>query len=118
MSESTKTKVSKYTNLEPNVAAALAYIVTPLTGIMLFVIEKDDKFVRFHAFQSILLGIFFFVTWTMATALIVVFIGVFLAPLVTMGFFVVYLLSMWKAFNGEEYELPYIGKIAKEQANK
>ena len=118
MTEKKDDNVSKYTNLEPKVAAALAYIVTPFTGIAFFIIEKEDKFVRFHAFQSILFGIAVSVAWFIATSLIVVLIGILLAPLVSIGSLVLYLILLWKAYNGEMYELPYLGKIAKEQANK
>jgi uncharacterized membrane protein len=111
-------KVSKYTNLEPNVAAALAYLITPFTGIAFFLLEKDDKFVRFHAFQSILFGVISYAAWVIATSLVVLVIGVFLVPVVSIAAFIYYALLMWKAYNGEFYELPVLGKIAKEQAHK
>ena len=116
MTEGSKT--SKYTNLEPNVAGALAYILTPFTGVAFFIMEKDDKFVRFHAFQSILFGVASYVAWVIATSLIVLIIGALLVPLVTVGIFILYALLMWKAYNNEMYELPVLGKIAKEQAGK
>ena len=46
--------------LAPNVAAAISYIT--IVGLVLFFIEKDNKFIRFHAMQSVLYG----VTWTVA----------------------------------------------------
>lgn len=42
------------TGLEPNIAALLSYILGWLTGIVFILIEKDNKFVRFHAMQSII----------------------------------------------------------------
>ena len=44
--------------LAPNVAAALSYIW--IVGLILFFLEKDNKFIRFHAMQSVLYG----VTWS------------------------------------------------------
>lgn len=46
--------------LEPNLAGALSYLLGIVTGLIFFVIEKEDRFVRFHAAQSIALfgGIF------------------------------------------------------------
>ena len=41
------------TGLEENVAGALTYLLGVLTGVLFFVLEKDNKFVRFHAAQSI-----------------------------------------------------------------
>ncbi|MFC1722186.1 DUF4870 domain-containing protein, partial [Patescibacteria group bacterium] len=108
-----KVKVSKYTNLEPNVAASLAYLVTPITGIAFFILEKEDKFVRFHAFQSILFGFSLYAAWFIATSLVFVFIGALLIPLVSIGGLAIYLMLLWKAYNNEMYELPYLGKVAK-----
>ena len=113
-----KPKTSKYTNLEPNVAGALAYIIAPFTGIVFFLIEKDDKFVRFHAFQSILFGIASYATWIIASSMLAVLIGFLLLPIVSISVFVYYALLMWKAYNNEMYEMPVLGKIAKEQAYK
>ena len=114
----TKSTVSKHTNLEPNIAGALAYLIPPLTGIAFFLIEKDDKDVRFHAFQSILFGVASYVAWALATALVVAVIGVLLLPIVSIAVFVLWALLMWKAYNGERYELPVLGKIANEQTSK
>ncbi len=111
-------KASKYTNLEPNIAAALSYIISPITGVIFFIVEKDDKFVRFHAFQSILFGVAAYIIWFITTSLMALLIGFALVPLVSIGMFILYALLMWKAYNNEMYELPVIGKIAKEQANK
>lgn len=48
------------TGLENNVMAALAYVLGILTGIVVYLIEQDDEFVRFHAAQSIaVFGILF-----------------------------------------------------------
>jgi uncharacterized membrane protein len=117
MSES-KSKTSKYTNLEPNIAAALAYLVTPFSGFVFFFLEKDDKFVRFHAFQSILFGVASYIAWMIASSMITILIGFALIPIVSVAVFVLYAILMWKAYNHEMYELPFLGKIAKEQAEK
>ena len=41
------------TSLEPNVAGLLCYLVGWITGLVFILIEKENKFVRFHAMQSI-----------------------------------------------------------------
>ena len=111
-------KVSKYTNLEPNIAGALAYIVAPFSGILLYILEKEDKFVRFHAFQSIVFGIASYILWAIATSTMALLVGFVLAPVVSVVIFVFYALLMWKAYNHEMYELPILGKIVKQQMNK
>ena len=42
------------TGLEPNLAAALAYLAGPFSGILILLVERANNFVRFHAWQSII----------------------------------------------------------------
>jgi uncharacterized membrane protein len=96
-----------------NLAGALAY-VTIIPAIVFLLIEPFNKkrFVRFHAFQSI----FFSVAW------IVIAIGLsfgfipFLSTLVRLAFFVVWLILVIKAYQGQMFKLPVIGDIAAQQA--
>lgn len=111
-------KLSKYTNLESNVAAALAYIITPFSGIFLLLVEKEDKFVRFHAMQSVLFGFFAYGAWILANISVLIIIGLILMPVLAITIFFTYAILMWKAYSGEEYLLPIIGKMAKDKINK
>ena len=118
-SQSTPNKETATSNsMSPNVMAALSYVVSPITGVLVYMMEKDNKFVRFHAMQSILFGIATFVAWTIAVATTAIFIGVLLTPLVSVGSFVLWLFLIFKAYNNEEWEIPYLGKIARDQINK
>lgn len=47
------TGVKSSTGLEPNIAGLLCYILGWISGIIFFLIESENKFVRFHAMQSI-----------------------------------------------------------------
>lgn len=105
-------------NFEPNVIAVFSYLLPPVTGIVFYLVEKKDKFIRFHAFQSILFGAVMFMFWKVAQMLKLILIGHVLEPVISIGGFVFWLLLMWKAYNKEEYELPYIGKFARDQVNK
>jgi uncharacterized membrane protein len=99
--------------LEPRFAAALAYLGGALTGILFLIIEKQDRFVRFHAMQS---------TITFLAVVVVHFVlrGVpVIGPVLTFAF-VVGIVILWvilivKAFSGERYKLPYIGDWAEQQ---
>jgi uncharacterized membrane protein len=104
--------------LADNVAGALAYL-TIIPAIVFLVIEPYNRkrFVRFHAFQSI----FFAVAW------IIVDIGLsfmghisftFLWPLVRLAFFVLWLILVFKAYQGQMFKLPVIGDMAEQQAGK
>lgn len=106
----------KGTGLKPNVAGALAYLLGFITGIIFLIIEKKDKFVRFHAMQStILFGGYFIVSMFIDY---IPFLGWTINYLVSIAGLILWVVLMWKAYNGEQYELPYIGKIAKEQLGK
>ena len=99
------------TGLPRNTAAALTYVLGWLTGIIFLLIEKD-KFVRFHAMQSIitfgLLTVFSFVP----------VIGWILSPLVMIVGFILWLVLIFKAYQGEEFKLPWIGDFAQKQIGK
>jgi uncharacterized membrane protein len=96
------------TGLKKETAAALAYLVGPITGVVLLLMEKDS-FVRFHAIQSIL-------TFTGLVALqFILGVTVILSaliPLTTLVGFVLWLVLMYKALQGERFEVPVIGKYA------
>ena len=47
------TATTSSTGLQPNVAGALSYLLGIITGVLFLVIEKENRFVRFHAAQSI-----------------------------------------------------------------
>lgn len=105
-------------DIEPNVEAALSYIIAPLSGIFVFAMEKENKFVRFHAFQSILFGIAVVILISISKMLIFILLSFLLVPLISLAAFCIWLMLMWKAYNNEEYELPYLGRIAKDQVYK
>lgn len=113
------------TGLEPNFAAALAYLAGPFSGILIVLVERGNSFVRFHAWQSILglggLGVL------SAGTLIVSFLTLLLSPL---AFTVMYRLSellaiVWvlawlvcliKAFSGSRWHMPVAGRYAERLA--
>ena len=99
------------TGLPKNTAAALSYVLGWLTGIIFLLIEKDP-FVRFHAMQSI-------ITFGILTLLsFVPVIGWILSPLVMIVGFILWLVLIFKAYQGEEFKLPVIGEFAKKQLGR
>jgi len=94
-----------------NTAAALAYVLFWLTGIVFLLIEKDP-YVRFHAMQSV-------ITFGLLTIVsFVPIIGWLLSPLLMIVGFVLWLFLIFKAYQGEEFKLPVIGDFAKKQVEK
>lgn len=99
---------------------ALAYLLGPVTGVVLLLVEKKNDYVRFHAMQStllfgailllnIVLGIIPVLGWVIA---------LILSPIIALGTFIIWLVLMWKAYNGERYKLPYFGDLVEKQLAK
>ncbi|MDZ7586146.1 MAG: DUF4870 domain-containing protein [Patescibacteria group bacterium] len=107
------TETKKITfGLEEKTASALCYVLGWVTGLVFLLAEKENKKVRFHAMQSLL-----FFAGMMVMSLVPV-IGWLLWPLIMIVSFIVWLMSIYKAYNGEEFELPVAGKMAKKQLAK
>lgn len=118
---------SQGSGLAPNVASLLCYVCVFITGIIFLAVEKNDKEVRFHAWQSIFFGIAFLVVQIAISilgailgaisSLLGTLIGI-LTPVVGLVFFIFWIICLIKAYNGEHYLLPIIGPIAEQQAGK
>jgi uncharacterized membrane protein len=114
--------------LTPNVAGALAYLVGAITGILFLVIDpfKADRFVRFHAFQSIffnLAWIAFWIVWMIVGLMLgAISHGLFfiiqlpINLLITVGGFCLWVYLMYTAYQGKTFQLPVIGALAATQA--
>lgn len=114
--------------MSPNVAGLLAYVLGFITGIIFLVIEpyKNDKFVRFHAFQSIFFNVALIVFWIafsiMASILGFMSLGILavlmagLGLLFSLAILAYWIFLMYKAYNNERYMIPFIGSLAAKQA--
>jgi uncharacterized membrane protein len=112
------------TGLDANIAAALSYFFGLLSGAVFFAIETDSRFVKFHAMQSMLASVAAIVLWIvyMVLASILMYIPVLgwlvmllLWAALALGMLGVWLFSMFKAFQGDRFKLPYIGEVAEKQ---
>lgn len=113
--------------LTDNMAAALCYVLGLLTGILFLVLApyNQNRLIRFHAFQSIFLHLGAIAVWigllvVTGVLRLIPFMGVMLSfvlyPIVGLCFFVLWLVMMYKAYNGERWVLPVIGPLAEKQA--
>jgi uncharacterized membrane protein len=115
------TGTSADAGLTDNVAGALAY-VTIIPAIAFLILEPYNRkrFIRFHSFQCI----FFAVAWTalwivLASIGHIPFLGwatVLLWPLVSLAGFILWLIMVLKAYQGQMFKLPVIGDMAEKQA--
>ncbi len=110
--------------MEPNVEAGLSYVLTWVTGLIFFLMEKQNRFVRFHAMQSIL----FFGGITVVNVILTV-IGSFGVPgvglitaLVSWALGIVglvgYIVLLINGFQGKYFKLPFVGDYAEKYANQ
>ena len=99
--------------LEPNVAGLLCYVVGWVTGIILLILEKENQFVRFHAMQSIVV----FGAYTVAAIVLsfIPIIGWIIAWLINVLAFILWIILMLKAYQGQKYKLPIAGEFAEKQ---
>ena len=100
------------TGIDPKLAALLCYLLSIVGGIVFYLISKD-KFVRFHAMQSIILGATYVVL-----SIIVIFLPVinWFSWVLPLLFLALSIILMIKSYQGEKYKLPLIGDIAEKNS--
>jgi uncharacterized membrane protein len=123
------------TGLDENIAALLSYVMTWLTGLIFFLIEKDSRLVRFHAMQALILGIIAavasFVLWFLYFIVIIIanqisgVLGTLVSLLLGLVIFLLFgallvgwILGMVKAYQGQYFKLPVIGNFAEKFSAK
>ena len=102
------------TGLDENIAGLLCYVLGWVSGIVFLLLERESKFVKFHAIQSIIVfGVLSVVNgvlgWIPVLGLIVGIISGILA-------FVLWILLMVKASQGERYKIKWAGDYAERWA--
>ncbi len=98
------------TGLKKETAAALTTLLGPTLVVpVLFILLEKDEFVRFWAFQSIVVYLALFIlNWLLVLSIFLLF----LTPLVFILGVVLWLLMTYKAWQGVKWEVPFIGKFA------
>ena len=100
-------------NLDQNICALLGYLFGWISGLIFFLLEKENKFVRFHALQSIILS-------AIPTAISIILgwipiIGWLVSTVCWILFAVCWIICMVKSYQNEWFKLPVIGDIAAKQ---
>ena len=115
-------------DLDENIAGVLCYFLGFVSGGIFYLIEDENEFVRFHAMQSIIVfGALFVVNVAISvfaglladTVPVVGFVFALLASLGSLALspimLILWVVLMYKAYNGSEWELPVVGQIARNQ---
>ena len=109
------------TGLSDNAASGLAYVtIIPAIVFLVAAPYNQNAKIRFHAWQSIFLHIAWVVAWVALGVLGAVpglnLLDLILIPLVMLGFFILWIMLLVKAFNGSSFRLPVLGDLAEKQA--
>jgi uncharacterized membrane protein len=111
--------------MQPNVAAALAYVFTIITGPIILMIERENKFVRFHAIQAILYGVVWIFLWIIFGVTVneirfiptvMWIIDALLDFILMLGGLVILLFLIYRTYKGERIMLPILGRMAEKLA--
>ena len=110
--------------MEDNIASAMSYLLWGITGVFFLVTEpyNRNRTVRFHALQSIFLTVAAVALWIvniLASRMLPFVLGAilgFLSMAYGLGFVVLWIGLMYKAYNGEKLKLPVLGPMAEQQA--
>ena len=80
----------------------LCYVLTWITGLIFFLLEKDSRFVKFHAMQAIITFVALFIlSW-------IPFVNIIVGILAL----VLWILLMIEAYQGKKFKLPWVGDLA------
>ena len=123
------------TGLDENIAAVLSYVFNWVSGLVFFLIEKESRLVRFHAMQSLILSVVFFVAmialyilWFVLAIIasqISGILGTLVGLVLGLVIFVVFIaavigwiMCMIKAYQGQYFKLPVVGNFAEKFSTK
>ncbi len=102
------------TGLTENVAGLLCYVLGWISGVVFILIEQENKFVRFHAIQSIMV----FGVLTVAGIILgwIPVIGELFSWVISVLGFILWIVLMVKAYQGTKYKLPWAGDFAEKRS--
>jgi len=115
----------KGTGLAPNIASLLCYICMPITSIIFLLIEKDNQNVKFHAWQGTAFGVGYILV-LIALEILAAILGAiasvlgiivgFFIPIIGLVAFIVWIVCLIKAYQGERWRIPVVGDFAAKKA--
>jgi uncharacterized membrane protein len=100
----------------PNIAAGMSYLGLWITGVLFFFNERRNRYVRFHALQSILFGALATVAGTATRWHVFFVLGVGIAVLTAFAIVVLWSALVVSAWTGSGLTLPILGRYAKQYA--
>ena len=102
------------TGLAPNIAAVLSYVLGWVTGLVFVSLEKQSHFVRFHAWQSLI--VFGVLTIAEVVLRFIPVVGLIINSILGLVSAALWVWLMVQAGSGKLYKLPWAGDLAEQQA--
>jgi len=114
--ETTEEEQQTASGLPENIAGLLCYILTFITAIIFLVIEKDNKFVRYHAFLSLSISVVLNVFFSILSFIPILgwIITLLLSPLS----FILWLYLLWSAYQHRKTRIPILSDFVNDIVNK
>src|SRR3989344_3957465 len=100
-----------------NLVAALCYLpfFAIFLSIVILLVEKDDKYIRFHALQSFVISVGYYILNIIINIIfgggILALVGTFLGPLLAVVILVIWVVSIIKAYQGQVMKWPLVGEF-------
>lgn len=98
--------------LDENIEGSLCYLVGFVTGIIFYILDQENRFVKFHAVQSTATFLLLFIVGAVLS--LIPYIGNMLGTLFWLIEIAIWFIMMSKAYQGERFKLPIIGDIAEQ----
>lgn len=104
-----------------NMVAALSYLpfLAIFLSFVILLVEKDDKFIRFHALQSLMISVGYYILNILVNVVfsrgLLALAGTFLGPLLAIAVLAVWVISMVKAYQGNVVKWPVVGEFAEKK---
>lgn len=111
--QSGREKGTTSSGMDENLAGVLCYLCGFITGIIFMVIEKENRFVRFHALQSIFVSAAIIILNLVINPIPI--LGLIISIFIMLAAFVLWIVLMMKAYQGQWFKLPIIGDMAEKQ---
>lgn len=116
MSDNMENKGKSSLGMDENLAGLFSYLLGFITGIIFLLLEKESKFVKYHAMQSIILSVVLTILYGILGFIpIIGWIILLVLPLITM---ILWIILMIKAYKHEYFKLPFIGDLAEKYSNQ
>lgn len=116
---------TKGTGLAPHIASFVCYLCPPVTSIVMMLLERENRDVQFHAWQATILAVGYIVVsiainiFAILIGKIIGFLGMivhWLSPLFGLAAFILWIVCLVKAYQGERWKIPYLGDFAEKKA--